>query len=177
MAVGQSCFLKASLPWFFSAVALALSSSDTAIVFGPGAYRDMVLLLEEGQRLTGMNRWLKGWTTSNEGGRTGIQAARGVLGEGKGSRGSIQPGSARFASCTRRISSTYRGKLAVETRRHADCKYLLQGSIGTDPRRSKHFHNNLSTGIPRDDANPAHYAQPMLALSWLVGAWSATVHT
>lgn len=176
--MGQSCFLKASLPWFFSPVALALSSSDTAIVcLWARRLSRYGILLEEGQRLTGMGRWLKGWTKSNESGRSRIQAARGVLGEGKGSQGSIQQGSARFASCTRRISSTYRGKLAVETRRHADCKYLLQGSIGTDPRRSKHFHNNLRTGIPRDDANPAHYPQPMLALSCLVGAWSATVHT
>lgn len=83
------------------------------------------------------------------GGRTGIRAARGVLGEGKGRPGSIQPGSARFASCTRRISSTYRGKLAVETRRRADCKYLLQGSIGTDPRRSKHFYKQFTAqGFP-----------------------------
>lgn len=70
----------------------------------------------------------------------------------------IQPGSACFASCTRRISSTYRGKLAVETRRRADCKYLLQGSCGTGPRRSKHFYSiDLCTGIPRDDASPEHY--------------------
>lgn len=106
--------------------------------------------------MTGMDGWLEGWTSPNEVGGQEFEQRVAFLKKEKGSPGLIQPGSARLASCTRRISSTYRGKLAVETRRRADCKYLLQGSFGTDPRRSKQFYKCLPTGIPRDDANPEH---------------------
>lgn len=44
----------------------------------------MSLILEEGQRLTGMDRWLEGWTSPNEVGGQDFEQRVAFLGKGKG---------------------------------------------------------------------------------------------
>lgn len=132
----------------------------------------MVLVLEEGQRLTGMNRWLKGWTSSNEVGGQEFEQLVAFLEKGKG--GQARSSQAALVLQAARgefrppIEVSLQSKLGDVQTANTYCRGLSAPIPGVRSTST----NNLRTGIPRDDANPEHSLslyRSQVWLGWLAG--------